>query len=109
MDILTKVITFENVEEIFRSPEDYVDSSYDKALIKICANGRELFTILIGIDDNGDVYLVAEDDEVSEDYYPDAGETLWDVYERIIKDWVLSWCNADIAAKIEEMGIEPAE
>lgn len=87
MDILTEVITPEDVDEIFRSPEDYVDSSYDMPLIRILADGRKLFTILIGIDDNGDVYLVAEDNEVAEDFYPDAGETLWDVYERVIKDW----------------------
>lgn len=88
MDILTETITSENVYEVFCSPEDYVDDEYDMPLFKIYADGKELFTILIGIDDNGAVYLVAEDDEVAEDYYPDAGETLWDVYDRVIDDWL---------------------
>lgn len=88
MDILTEVIENENIDDIFFSPKDYVDESYDRPLIKIWADGKELFTILIGIDSDGNAYLVAEDDEVAEDFYPIEEETLWDVYERVIKDWV---------------------
>lgn len=40
MDILTEVITSESIDEIFCSPEDYVDSYYDRALIKIWADGK---------------------------------------------------------------------
>lgn len=88
MDILTEVIEDENIDDIFDSPKDYVDESYDRPLIKIWAEGKEILTILIGIDSDGNVYLVAEDDEVAEDFYPIAEETLWDVYERVIKDLV---------------------
>lgn len=92
--MFTEIIEPESIDEIFCSPKDYVDESYDRPLIKIHTEigmGPFTFTILIGIDDDGTVYLVAEDDEVAEDFYPDPGETLWDVYKRIIKDWVQDW------------------
>lgn len=87
MNILTEVIEQESIDEIFYSPQDYVDNSYDRPLIKIFSDGNELFTVLIGIDDYGKAYLVAEDENTSEDFYPNENENLWDVYVRLVDDW----------------------
>lgn len=88
MDITVVTIDDENIDDIFRYPSDYVDDSYDRPLFEIWSEGKTLFTILIGMDDDEKVYLVAENDEVSEDFYPDKSETLWDVYERLLDDWI---------------------
>lgn len=88
MDITVVTIDDENIDDIFRYPADYVDNFYDRPLFKIWSDGKDLFTILIGMDDDEKVYLVAENDEVSEDFYPDENETLWDVYERLLDDWI---------------------
>ena len=88
MDILTEVIESESIDDIFCSPKDYVDSSYDRPLIKIWSEGNELFTVLIGIDDYDNIYLVAEDGDTSEDFYPNENESLWSLYERVLDDWI---------------------
>lgn len=88
MNILTEIIESENIDDIFSSPKDYVDESYDRPLIKIWKDSKVLFTVFIGIDDNGSAYLVAEDDETSADYYQEANESLWDTYQHILDDLV---------------------
>lgn len=88
MDITVVTIDDENIDDIFSCPTDYVDDSYDRPLFEIWSEGKTLFTILIGMDSKGAIYLVAEDDEVSEDFYPSEGETLWDVYEQLLDDWI---------------------
>lgn len=88
MDITVVTIDDENVDDIFLHPTDYVDDSYDRPLFEIWLDGKTLFTILIGMDSNGAIYLVAENDEVSEDFYLGEGETLWDVYKQLLNDWI---------------------
>ncbi len=88
MDILTEVIDDEDIDDMFSEPQNYVDNSYDRPIFRFWGDGVELFTMLIGMNDNGAVYLVAEDEETSEYFYPKENDTLWDVYDRILSDWL---------------------
>lgn len=88
MNITTVVIDDEFIDDIFNEPKDYVDTSYDRSLVEIWAEDKMLFTVYIGMEESGDVYLMLEDDETSESFYPDEDETLSDVYERAVDKWI---------------------
>lgn len=82
----TEVITNENLDEMFERPQDYVDDSFDLPIMKLY-NGDEEITVLLGVNSDGKAYIALENDEVSEDFYPSYGETLWDAYETALADW----------------------
>lgn len=78
-----EVLAKENIEEILNTPADFVDHTFDKALVKIY-DGSDSWMILIGQNEDSDeYYLVIEDDEMSQDYYPEDDETLEELYNRL--------------------------
>jgi hypothetical protein len=80
-----QIMTQANLDEILQNPKDFVDETFDKPLVKILSDNP--VWILIGRNENdGRYYLVVEDDEVSEDYYPENNETLEQLFDRIIEE-----------------------
>ena len=88
MDVTTVVIDTESIDDIFNEPDQYVDSASDRSLIEIWGNGKTLFTVYIGVEESGEVYLMLEDEETSEMFTPESNETLWDVYQRATDKWI---------------------
>ena len=81
----------ENIDDILLKPEVFVNESFDKPLVKIL--GDNPTWILIGQnEDDGRYYLVVEDDETSQDYYPENNQKLAQLFINILKEELL--CNA---------------
>lgn len=90
MDISTWVITDENIDDIFKNPQNYTDCSFDLPLIEILGECRRFFTVLIGITEDEIPYITLKDDKTSEDFYQKNNESLWIVYETAIDKWLRS-------------------
>ena len=83
---MIQVVCKEYIEEILRFPQYYVDDSEDLALLKVYdKNNIDNPTyIMIGCDEYEKYYLVVEDNDTSEDYIPDDGETLSELFEKLL-------------------------
>ena len=85
---MIQVVCKANIEDVLMAPQDYVDSSEDLVLLRIyhaddIANPTYL---MIGCDEYEKYYLVVEDNETSEDYIPEDGETLSDLFEKLLNE-----------------------
>ena len=81
------VVTTEDIMEILDNPSKFVNTTYDKVLVKIHDDEDDYrWMIMIGQNErSGEYYLVVEDDEMSEDYYPsDYGVTLEELFNKIL-------------------------
>ena len=85
---MIQVVCKENIEEILMFPQYYVDSSEDLALLRIYDKDdvNNPTYIMIGCDEHNKYYLVVEDNETSEDYIPEDGETLSELFEKLLND-----------------------
>ena len=84
---MIEIICKENIEEILTNPSEYVDFDYDKCLIRYY--GKDVANptyILIGQDENDKFYLTVEDNDVSEDYYIEDGQTLKELYDKLLDE-----------------------
>lgn len=80
-----RILAKENVQEILNNPIDFVDETFDKALVEIYDDNYKWMILLGKNEDDGRYYLVVEDDEMSEDYYPEANESLEDLYDKLLE------------------------
>lgn len=86
---MIKVLAKENVDVILDNPEEYLDPDMDLALFEVWEHG-ERFLVMAGIDEeNGSPYICLEDDEASEDFYPEEGETLRNTCTRAVIEWTM--------------------
>lgn len=78
----------ENIEKILANPQDYVDSSEDIVLLRIRQSDDidNPTYIMLGVDEYEKYYLVVEDNDVSEDYLPKDGETLLELFDKLLLD-----------------------
>ena len=85
---MIQVVCKENIEEILMFPQYYVDSSEDLALLRIYDKDdiNNPTYIMIGCDENEKYYLVVEDNDVSEDYPLSDGETLLELFEKLLNE-----------------------
>lgn len=82
---MTQTVSKEDIDEILKNPKDFVDETFDKPLA-IIHDDNPVWILIGQNEDDGRYYLVVEDDEVSEDYYPENNETLAQLFDRIIKE-----------------------
>lgn len=85
---MIQVICKENIEEVLMHPRYYVDDSEDLALLRVyhkedVANPTY---IMIGCNEHERYYLVVEDNETSADYIPEDGETLLELFEKLLHE-----------------------
>ena len=85
---MIQVICKDNIEEVLSSPQDYVDSSEDLVLLRIFHSSDIVNPtyIMIGCDEYGKYYLVVEDNDVSEDYPLSDGETLSELFVKLLNE-----------------------
>ena len=85
---MIQVICKYNIEEVLSSPQDYVDSSEDLVLLKIYhpSDITNPTYMMIGCDEYEKYYLVVEDNETFEDYVPNDGETLLELFEKLLNE-----------------------
>lgn len=82
---MIEIISKENIEEILTNPSEYVDFDFDKILIKYYGQDTDNPTwIFIGVDEDGKFYLTVEDNDVSEDYYMEGGQTLKELFSELL-------------------------
>ena len=85
---MIQVVCKENIEEVLTNPQYYVDDSEDLALLRVYH--KEDITnptyIMIGCDESEQYYLVVEDNEASADYIPEDGETLSELFEKLLNE-----------------------
>ena len=75
--------------DIITNPEDYIDESQDLALIKIASVTSPSNPLLLMVGQDGDsYYVVVEDNDTTEDIYPDDDETLMHVFLNIYARFV---------------------
>ena len=86
--IFMKVLDIDLLEEILTNPYEYVDNSQDIVLAEIYEDEEidNPIYIMIGSDEWEDYYLVVEDNDTSEDIYPEDDETLLDLYIRLLEE-----------------------
>lgn len=85
---MIQVICKDNVEDVLAFPQYYVSSEQDLALLKIYhpSDIDNPTYIMIGCDEDEKYYLVVEDNETSADYLPEDGETLLNLFEKLLKE-----------------------
>lgn len=84
----------DEIVEKLAYPEKYVTADCDVPLMKITTEDEpdNPISILLGYDEERDkYYLVAEDNEISEDYYGDS-ENLGDLFCEMLKDFIKGEC-----------------
>lgn len=83
---MIQVICNENIEEVLRNPEQYVDFREDKVLIRYYGQDTSNPTyIMIGQDEYDKFYLVIEDNDTSEDVYTSENESLEDLFSKLLQ------------------------
>lgn len=85
---MIQVICKHNIEDVLISPQDYVDSSEDLVLLKIY-NPSDIANptyLMIGCDEYEKYYLVVEDNETFEDYIPEDGEGLTELFTKLLNE-----------------------
>ena len=85
---MIQVICKDNVEDVLAFPQYYVDDSEDLVLLKIYHQSdiSNPTYIMIGCNEDEKYYLVVEDNETSEDYLPADGQSMTDLYEKLLKE-----------------------
>lgn len=85
---MIQVICKDNVEDVLTFPQYYVGSDQDLVLLKIYhPNDIDNPTyIMIGCNEDEKYYLVVEDNETSADYYPEDGDTLSELFEKLLNE-----------------------
>lgn len=84
---MIQVICNENVVEVLRNPEQYVDFREDKVLIRHYGEDTSNPTyIMIGQDEYDKFYLVIEDNDTSEDIYTSENESLEDLFNKLLQE-----------------------
>ena len=85
---MIQVICKHNIEDVLAFPQNYIDSSEDLVLLKIYhpSDISNPTYIMIGCDEYEKYYLVVEDNETSSDYYPEDGETLSELFEKLLDE-----------------------
>ena len=89
--MLVEILCKENIEEVLMDPEHYVDDTQDVVLLRIIDEDdvSNSTYIMIGQDEQDErYYLVVEDNDVSEDYYPEDSETLSELYEKLLYECI---------------------
>ena len=86
--MLMKVLDIDLLEEILTNPYEYVNNSQDIVLAEIYEDEEidNPIYIMIGSDEYEDYYLVVEDNDTSEDIYPEDEETLLELYIRLLEE-----------------------
>lgn len=84
---MLEVLKEEIIVEVLTHPEEYVTDSVDIVLVRIddTTDIDNPIYIMVGKDDDGKYYLVAEDSDISIDYYPEDEETLLELYIKILE------------------------
>lgn len=84
---MLKVECPENIEEVLRNPEQYVDFREDKVLVRYYGKDTSNPTyIMIGQDEYDKFYLVIEDNDTSEDVYTSENESLEDLFNKLLQE-----------------------
>jgi uncharacterized membrane protein len=84
---MIQVVCNENIEEVLRNPEQYVDFREDKVLIRYYGEDTSNPTyIMIGQDEYDKFYLVIEDNDTSEDVYTSENESLEDLFNKLLQE-----------------------
>lgn len=85
---MIQVICKDNIEDVLAFPQHYVDSSEDLVLLRIYhPNDIDNPTyIMIGCDEYEKYYLVVEDNETFEDYIPEDGESLIELFTKLLNE-----------------------
>lgn len=84
---MVKIICSENVEDVLAHPEEYVDETFDKPLISVFSSATidNPTYLMVGQDEqDGRFYVVVEDNEVFEDYYPETNQSLNDLFDSLL-------------------------
>lgn len=79
--------------EILSHPDMYADehTEYEFAQLECENSTGGLVRFSMGVDDEGEFYLTAEDDEYAEDYYVDEdGESFEDIFYDLVKKVMLN-------------------
>lgn len=75
--------------DIITNPEDYIDETQDLALIKMTTVSTPSNPLLLMVGYDGDsYYVVVEDNDTTEDIYPDDDETLMHVFLNVYARFV---------------------
>lgn len=82
-----KITTKFNINDILTHPDKYIDEYSDTEILTVphkeVAGG--ILRFLVGVED-GDYYIVVEDDCCSDDIYPEQNETLMQTFIRVLND-----------------------
>lgn len=84
---MVKVMCKENIEDVLAHPEEYVDETFDKPLIAVFSSTTidNPTYLMVGQDENNKkFYLVVEDADTSEDYYPSDNESLSSLFDNLL-------------------------
>lgn len=82
-----KITTKYNLCDIFNYPDKYIDEYSDMEILTVpdaIATGG-ILRFLVGVED-GEYYIVVEDDYSSDDIYPEKNETLMQTFVRALND-----------------------
>ena len=80
------------MEKILKKPQMFVNDTQDVVLVKITSvtNPKNPTLLMVGKDDfDGRFYIVIEDNDTSEDIYPEGKETLYSKFMSIYNDLVM--------------------
>lgn len=82
-----KITTAHNIVDILTHPDKYIDEYSDTEILTLpddeaCGG---ILRFLVGVED-GDYYIVVEDDYSSDDIYQDTSETLIQTFVRVLND-----------------------
>lgn len=76
-------------EKILKKPQKYINDSQDMVIVKIipATNPNNPTMLMVGRDEfDGRFYVVVEDNDSSEDIYPENGDTLLTTFAKIYTD-----------------------
>lgn len=80
------------MEKILKKPQAYIDDDQDVVLVKItpATNPKNPTLMMIGKDVfDGRFYIVVEDNDTSEDIYPEGKETLYSKFMALYNDFAM--------------------
>ena len=82
-----EVLNENSIEEIMACPQQYIDTTQDVVLLRVIYSGEanNPTYLMIGQDENtAEYYLVLEDNDTTEDFYPTENQTLVQLYEELL-------------------------
>lgn len=82
-----KITTKFNLVDVLNCPDKYIDEYSDTEILTIPDEEAEggILRFLVGAE-NGEYYIVVEDDYTAEDIYPEQGETLIQTFIKALND-----------------------